>query len=268
MPGPAVDIIKRFGAVEDDQRYTKLVDLFTDDGVYYDPFFGPQRGKAAIHEFMTEMEKFVPASGAYFDEWEVEADTNTAWARWTMWANGSDGTKMPVKGQSVYRLADNKVTFAADYLDTRDYAALRPGGKTPNLAAAAGLSANADAPGGTALAVVKQFWSLQDSGRYTELAALFSDDSVFTDVVYGEFHGIDAVSAYLARMESQMAARSIRFELIDCAGDETVAWSQWTCHMPNGSIPGWTLHKVRDGKITLDSDYFDVVAAVALGGNG
>jgi steroid Delta-isomerase len=268
MPGPAVDIIKRFGAVEDDQRYTRLVELFADDAVYYDPFFGPQRGKEAIHGFMTEMEKFVPASGAYFDEWEVHADTDTGWARWTMWANGADGTKLPVKGQSIYRLRDGQVTFVTDYLDSRDYAALRPGGKTPDLAGAAGLSASDSASGGVALDVIRKFWELQNSGRYGELAALFAPDSVFTDVVYGEFHGIEAVSGYLNRMESQMAARSIRFELVDCAGDDSVAWSQWTCHMPNGSIPGWTLHTVRDGLITLDSDYFDVVAAVALGGNG
>ena len=51
MPGPAVDVIRSFGAVESDQRYTRLVELFADDAVYYDPFFGPQRGKAAIAEF-------------------------------------------------------------------------------------------------------------------------------------------------------------------------------------------------------------------------
>ena len=81
MPGPAVDVINRFGSVEDDQRYTRLVELFTDDAVYYDPFFGPQRGKSAIADFMAHMERVVPASGARFDAWETQADTVCGWAR-------------------------------------------------------------------------------------------------------------------------------------------------------------------------------------------
>jgi hypothetical protein len=35
---------------------------------------------------------------------------------------------------------------------------------------------------------------------------------------------------------------------------------------PDGRIPGWTLHTVRDGMITLDADYFDVAAARRLSG--
>jgi hypothetical protein len=65
-------------------------------------------------------------------------------------------------------------------------------------------------------------------------------------------------------METEMPQQGVRFELVDAAGDEQVAWSQWWCHFPTGSIPGWTLHTVRDGLITLDADYFDVVAARAL----
>ena len=78
------DLLAAFGALEDDQRYTKLVDNFADDAVYYDPFFGPQVGKAAIHEFMTHMEKVVPASGARFDDWRVDADTECGYAEWIM----------------------------------------------------------------------------------------------------------------------------------------------------------------------------------------
>ena len=45
----AHEMISMFGAIEDDQRYTRLVELFTDDAIYYDPFAGAQVGKAAIH---------------------------------------------------------------------------------------------------------------------------------------------------------------------------------------------------------------------------
>ena len=81
MPGSAFDIISQFGAVEDDQRYTRLVELFTDDAIYHDPFFGAQRGKEAIRAFMAHMEMIVPGSGARFDSWETQADTNCGWAR-------------------------------------------------------------------------------------------------------------------------------------------------------------------------------------------
>jgi steroid Delta-isomerase len=245
MAGPAFDVIKQFGAVEDDQRYTRLVELFTDDAIYYDPFFGPQRGKPAIADFMAEMERVVPASGARFDAWEIEADTNVAWARWTMWARGSDGADLPVRGQSLYRLRDGMVSFAADYVDSRDYAALRPGGKRPVVEGAAGLSCAADrivAPGGPAEDLVRQF----------------------TDIAYGHFDGHAAVQGYLNRMERDMADRSITFELVDCAGDEHVAWSQWNCHVAGGVLSGWTLHTLRDGLLTLDADYFDILEAKRL----
>jgi hypothetical protein len=65
-------------------------------------------------------------------------------------------------------------------------------------------------------------------------------------------------------MERVMNEGNITFELVDGAGDETVAWSQWRCHVPGGSFPGWTLHTVRDGRFTLDADYFDVLAARRL----
>ena len=87
---------------------------------------------------------------------------------------------------------------------------------------------------------------------------------MFTDQTSGDFVGKEAITAFMNRMDTEMTARGVTFSLDDCAGDETVGWSQWTCHLPGGSFPGWTLHKVRDGKFTLDSDYFDVAQAAKL----
>lgn len=109
--------------------------------------------------------------------------------------------------------------------------------------------------------MIRRFWALQTSARYSELSELFAPDVVFTDQVYGRFESHRAVSDYLARMEQEMPDQGVTFTLDDLAGDVHVGWSQWTCHMPQGSIPGWTLHTVRDGLFTLDADYFDVVAA-------
>jgi ketosteroid isomerase-like protein len=265
MPGPAVDVISRFGAVEDDQRYTRLVELFTDDAVYYDPFFGAQRGKDAIRSFMEHMEQVVPGSGARFDEWETEGDTTCGWARWSMVAPNADGDEVAVPGQSLYRLRDGKVTFAADHVDCSAYRALRgESAKSPDHAGAIALSASADNPTGAGRDVIGRFWDIQNAGRYTELAALFADDAVFTDILYGEFHGRDAIAGYFGRMEQEMPALGVSFELADAAGDETVGWSQWWCRFPDGVVPGWTLHTFRRGEITLDSDYFDTDVARSL----
>ena len=264
MPGPAVEIIDRFGGVEDDQRYTRLVELFADDAVYYDPFFGAQRGREAIRTFMEHMEEVVPKSGARFDTWHTEADTNCGWATWVMVAPGVDGSEVAVPGQSLYRLRDGLVTFVADHVDTAAYRRLRgPDAKTPDHVAPIGMS-RGDHPGGPALDTIRRFWAIQDEGHYTELAPLFADDARFTDVIYGEFEGRDAIAGYFARMESEMPDIGARFELVDAAGDTSVGWSQWWCHFPNGTVPGWTLHTFRDGEITLDSDFFDTAVARSL----
>jgi ketosteroid isomerase-like protein len=261
MPGTAVETLRRFGAVEDDQKYTRLVELFAEDAVYYDPFFGPQRGREAIRTFMGHMEEMVPGSGATFRDWHVEADRVVGWATWVMEVRTPDGP-FDVPGQSLYRLNDDGlVTFVTDYLDPVAYRTLRGDAKRPDLATATGLSASATNAAGPALDVVRRFWEIQDQGRYSELGELFTDDAVFTDVIYGRMEGHDAVVGYLQKMQAEMPARGIRFELADAAGDETVAWSQWWCHLPGGTVPGWTLHTLRGDRFTLDADYFDTVAS-------
>jgi ketosteroid isomerase-like protein len=251
--------------VEDDQRYTRLVELFTDDAIYYDPFFGAQRGKQAIHEFMTHMEDVVPGSGARFESWETEGDTTCGWAKWLMVAPGADGEKVAVPGQSLYRLRDGQVSFVADHLDCAAYRALRgPDATSPDHASAQGMSASDDNPGGAGLGLIRTFWEIQNGARYTELARLFAEDAVCTDILYGEFHGRRAIADYFVRMEAEMPEIGASFELVDAAGDETVGWSQWSCRLPGGAVPGWTLHTFRNGEITLDSDYFDTDVARAL----
>jgi steroid Delta-isomerase len=266
MPGPAVEIIRNFGAVEDDQRYTRLVELFAEDAIYYDPFAGPQRGKQAIGAFMAHMEVVVPKAGVRFLDWEVEADTTCGWAKWTMAAPNAEGVEIPVPGQSLYRLRDGKVTFVADYVDPIAYRTLRPAGPSPDAASSMGISSNLGGPPGRGFDTLQQFWSLQNSGDYALLAPLFSDDAVFTDLIYGDSHGGAEIAAYMEKMKSEMPAYGITFELVDVAGDDTVGWTQWWCHFPNGRVAGWTLHTVRDGLLTLDSDFFDTLAARKMQG--
>lgn len=261
----AADIIAKFGAVEDDQRYTRLVELFTDDAIYYDPFMGPQRGKEQIRTFMGHMEELVPAAGARFDAWDISAGTTVAWAKWTMYARGANG-EVGIPGQSIYRLRNDggslKVCFVADYVDSYAYGKLSRD-RVPDMATPATLPKGTDVQG-RGHDLIRTFWKMQDTRQYGQLAELFTDDGVFTDQVYGRFEGIEAIRNYMKRMDVEMPEGGVTFDLVDCAGDESVGWSQWTCNVPGGSFPGWTLHNVRDGKFTLDSDYFDVVLARKL----
>ncbi len=270
MPGPAVETLLRFGSVEDDgQKYTSLLELFTDDAVYYDPMLGAQHGRAAITSFMEHMEKVVPLANVKFRNWTVEADESCGWATWDMIASapGSDEIVMP--GQSLYRLRDGKVCFVADYLDPISYARLRPDGPVPNAAGGHGLAVPyapslATIGARPAEALLRRFWQLQDTGDYGLLAPLFAADAVFMDPIFGRMEGGKAITDFMAKMKTEMPARGVTFELVDAAGDANVAWSQWWCHFANGSVPGWTLHTVRDGRFTFDADYLDVAASKAL----
>ena len=259
-----MEIIKRFWELQNDRQYTKLLDLFSDDVVFCDPIFGTMTGIAAVAEFMELMERVVPASGARFDLVDCAEGTTTAWSRWVM--HTPDGT---LNGQSLYCIKDGKLCFDADYFDSRAYGKMRGAEARPlQFANAGGASAGVRSVGGAAEQVVRQFWAIQGSRRYSQLTPLFAPEAVFEDVIYGRFDGRDAIGAYLDRMETEMPDQGVTFELVDVCGDDTVAWSQWNTHFarPDGSssaVPGWTLHTVRDGLRTLDADYFDVAGARA-----
>ena len=269
MPGPAVETLRRFGSVEDDgQKYTSLLELFTDDAVYYDPLLGAQHGTAAILSFMEHMETVVPLANVRFENWTVEADETCGWATWDMIATppGSADEPIVMPGQSLYRLRDGKVCFVADYLDPVPYSRLRPGGPAPDPAPGHGL-ARSYAPSidrignRPAEALIREFWRLQDGGDYSLLAPLFADDAVFVDPIYGRIVGGAAISEFMTLMKTEMPKKGVTFELVDAAGDTNVGWSQWWCHFSTGSIPGWTLHTFANGQFTYDADFMDSPAA-------
>ena len=271
VPGPAVETLRRFGSVEDDgQKYTSLLELFTDDAVYFDPLLGAQHGSPAILRFMEHMEKVVPLANVRFEHWHVEADETCGWATWDMIATPPGATApIVMPGQSLYKLRNGKVCFVADYLDPISYARLRPGGPVPDPTPGHGLALPYVLAADTvatrpAEALIREFWRLQDGGDYSLLAPLFADDAVFVDPSYGRIVGGAAISEFMTLMKTEMPARGVTFELVDAAGDTNVGWSQWWCHFPNGSVPGWTLHTFRDGKFTYDADFMDSALSKAL----
>lgn len=225
----AHDIIQMFGSVEDDQRYTRLVELFTDDAVYCDPFAGPQRGREAIAGFMGEMERRLPKMGVYFANWETTAETTVGWSRWEM-VVPVGGTEYPIGGQSVYRLRDGLVCYVSDYVDSAAYARIRPEVHPDHVSAAHEVKGNT--VGGSAEQLVRDFWSSGAAGHFRSLTGITEPEA--------------------------------SFDLVDCAGEETVAWAQWMCTTARGTFPGWSLHTVRDGRVSFDADYYDAEAARRL----
>ncbi|MGH9272186.1 MAG: nuclear transport factor 2 family protein [Ilumatobacteraceae bacterium] len=110
---------------------------------------------------------------------------------------------------------------------------------------------------GDAYHTIKRFWDVQDSGDYSRLAELFADDAVLVDPIYGTFTGAEAIAGFMAKMTEEMAARDIRFRLVELAGDTETAWAQWEAIIPTGNRSGVGVYRVRDGKLTYYRDYMN-----------
>jgi steroid delta-isomerase len=113
---------------------------------------------------------------------------------------------------------------------------------------------------GDALAVVREFWRIQDADDYTKLVPLFAEDAVLEDPVYGTFRGRAAIGAFMTKMVSEMRARKTRFRAVEIAGAGEVAWAQWVAETPVGEIHGVGVYKARDGKMTYYRDYMNAPA--------
>ena len=61
MTGDAYDTIQRFWDAQDSGDYTATVELFADDAVVVDPYYGTFEGKEAIAGFMQTMNEKVSA---------------------------------------------------------------------------------------------------------------------------------------------------------------------------------------------------------------
>ncbi len=112
-----------------------------------------------------------------------------------------------------------------------------------------------------ALAVLREFWRIQDAGDYTRLAPLFAEDAVLEDPVYGTFHGRDAVAAFMAKMVDEMRARKTRFRALEIAGAGDVAWALWVAETPAGEVHGVGVYRTRSGKLTYYRDTLSAPAA-------
>ena len=108
----AKDIIETFWRIQDEGDYTKVVDLFAEDAVLVDPFFGTFEGKTAIGEFMKKMNAEMGALQTSFVVREIDGGGDVAWAQWTAKTPAGE-----IDGCGLYRVRDGLMTYYKDYMN-------------------------------------------------------------------------------------------------------------------------------------------------------
>jgi len=108
----AKEIIETFWKIQDGGDYTKVVELFAEDAVLVDPFFGTFEGKKAIGEFMNKMNKEMTSRETSFIAKEIDGGGEVAWAQWTAKTPNGD-----VEGCGLYRVKNGMMTYYKDYMN-------------------------------------------------------------------------------------------------------------------------------------------------------
>ena len=108
----AKEVIETFWKIQDQGDYTQVVDLFADDAVLVDPFFGTFNGKSAIGEFMNQMNVEMRARKTQFIVREIDGGGDVAWAQWAAQTPGGD-----VEGCGLYRVKNGLMTYYKDYMN-------------------------------------------------------------------------------------------------------------------------------------------------------
>ena len=111
----AKEIIETFWRIQDEGDYTKVVDLFAEDAVLVDPFFGTFAGKAAIGEFMKKMNAEMGDRQTSFVVREIDGGGDVAWAQWTAKTPAGE-----IDGCGLYRVRDGLMTYYKDYMNAPD----------------------------------------------------------------------------------------------------------------------------------------------------
>ena len=107
----ALETIQLFWTTQNDRDYTRLVELFSNDAVLEDPFYGRFEGKAAIAAFMSKMNEEMGKQAIHFSVVEIAGGGDTAWAQWI--AHTPQGDR---QGCGLYRVKNGKLTYYRDYM--------------------------------------------------------------------------------------------------------------------------------------------------------
>ena len=108
----AQETIELFWSTQNDRDYSRLVELFAEDAVVVDPFYGRFEGREAIAGFMAKMNEVMSQQETHFDLVECAGGGDTAWAQWV--AHTPAGK---VEGCGLYRVRDGLLTYYRDYMN-------------------------------------------------------------------------------------------------------------------------------------------------------
>ena len=108
----AKEIIETFWKIQDEGDYTKVVDLFSNDAILVDPFFGTFEGKIEIAGFMKKMNEEMASRETSFVVREIDGGGDVAWAQWTAKTPNGD-----IEGCGLYRVKDGMMTYYKDYMN-------------------------------------------------------------------------------------------------------------------------------------------------------
>lgn len=112
MTRSARETIETFWKIQDAGDYTALVELFAEDAVVVDPFFGTFEGRQAIAGFMAKMNEEMKSMQTDFVVREIAGDGEVAWAQWVARTPAGD-----VEGCGLYRVRDGEMTYYKDYMN-------------------------------------------------------------------------------------------------------------------------------------------------------
>lgn len=108
----AKETIETFWKIQDEGDYTKVVELFAEDAVLVDPFFGTFSGKQAIGEFMAKMNEEMKDRETDFIAREIDGGGEVAWAQWVARTPAGE-----VDGCGLYRVKNGMMTYYKDYMN-------------------------------------------------------------------------------------------------------------------------------------------------------
>ena len=94
----AVETIETFWRIQDEGDYTAMVDLFAEDAVLVDPFFGNFEGREAIAGFMAKMNVEMKKRETHFEVVEIDGGGEVAWAQWVAVSPGGESKAVGYTG--------------------------------------------------------------------------------------------------------------------------------------------------------------------------
>ncbi|HKI98234.1 MAG TPA: nuclear transport factor 2 family protein [bacterium] len=114
-------MLKEFTAAVEAGDGTRLANLFTEDGVYHDTFYGEFKGRAAIRD-MLEQRFWGDATAFKWDAFDGVSDSRLGYCCWnfsyTSSQTGSAGKRVVAEGMSRFRLRDGLIEHYGEKFDS------------------------------------------------------------------------------------------------------------------------------------------------------